>query len=89
VVTQASSDKMAWRWDSADPFGMLPPNTNPSGLGSFTYNSRMPGQLLDAETGQFYNINRNYDSVLGRYVQADPIGLGGELTHTPMLLKIP
>jgi RHS repeat-associated protein len=77
VITQASSFKMAWRWDSTDPFGVLSPNTNPAGLGTFTYNPRMPGQLYDSETAQFYNINRNYDPVLGRYVQADPIGLRG------------
>jgi RHS repeat-associated protein len=77
VITQASSDQMVWRWDSTDPFGVQPPNVNPAGLGTFVYNPRLPGQLYDAETGQFYNINRNYDPVLGRYVQSDPIGLDG------------
>jgi RHS repeat-associated protein len=54
-----------------------PPNSNPAGLGAFTYNPRLPGQLYDAETAQFYNVNRNYDPVLGRYLQSDPIGLKG------------
>jgi len=75
VITQASSRKMAWRWDSADSYGVLAPNTNPAGLGTFAYNPRMPGQLFDAEDALFYNINRNYDPILGRYVQSDPIGL--------------
>jgi RHS repeat-associated protein len=77
VITQASSDQMVWRWDTADPFSVLAPNANPAGLGVFTYNPRLPGQLYDAETGLFYNINRNYDPILGRYVQSDPIGLKG------------
>jgi len=77
VITQASSRKMAWRWDSADPYAVLAPNTNPAGLGTFAYNPRLPGQLYDVEDALFYNLNRNYDPVLGRYVQADPIGLQG------------
>ncbi|MFC5475098.1 RHS repeat-associated core domain-containing protein [Paraherbaspirillum soli] len=68
---------MVWRWDNADPFGMLPPDENPSGLGTFTYNQRFPGQLYDKETNNFYNINRDYDPQLGRYMQSDPIGLDG------------
>ncbi|MFJ2986825.1 RHS repeat-associated core domain-containing protein [Collimonas sp. NPDC087041] len=77
VITQATDNQMVWRWDNADPFGLLPPNDNPSGLGTFTYNQRFPGQVYDKETNNFYNINRDYDPQQGRYVQSDPIGLGG------------
>jgi RHS repeat-associated protein len=52
-------------------------NENPSALGAFKYNLRMPGQVWDQETGTFYNWNRDYDPQLGRYVQSDPIGMGG------------
>ncbi|WP_211441782.1 RHS repeat protein [Collimonas humicola] len=77
VITQATDNQMVWRWDNADPFGLQPPDENPSSLGAFTYNQRFPGQLYDKETNNFYNINRDYDPQQGRYVQSDPIGLGG------------
>ena len=38
---------------------------------------RFPGQQSDAGTGLSYNYYRDYDPSLGRYVQSDPIGLGG------------
>jgi RHS repeat-associated protein len=37
----------------------------------------LPGQYFDAETGNHYNYFRDYDSSVGRYVESDPIGLGG------------
>jgi RHS repeat-associated protein len=77
VITQATDNRMVWRWDNADPFGLLPPNENPGSLGVFTYNQRFPGQVYDKETNNFYNVNRDYDPQQGRYIQSDPIGLGG------------
>uniref|UniRef100_UPI0025E0C7CC RHS repeat-associated core domain-containing protein n=1 Tax=Undibacterium sp. TaxID=1914977 RepID=UPI0025E0C7CC len=56
--------------------GMLPPDSNPSQLGAFTYNPRFPGQVYDRESGLFYNYFRDYDPATGRYVESDPIGLG-------------
>ena len=44
---------------------------------SFTLNLRLAGQYYDAETGYHYNYMRDYSPELGRYLQADPIGLKG------------
>lgn len=38
---------------------------------------RFPGQYFDAETGLHYNYYRYYDPQTGRYISADPLGLGG------------
>jgi RHS repeat-associated protein len=77
VIAQASDNRMRWRWDHADPFGMMPPDQNPSGLGSFVYHPRLPGQIYDPETNLHYNYFRNYDPLIGRYIQSDPVGLAG------------
>jgi RHS repeat-associated protein len=66
-----------WRREQSDPFGGNPPDENPSGLGAFTYNLRLPGQYFDKETNTHYNYFRDYDPAIGRYLQSDPIGLDG------------
>ncbi|MEO8392107.1 MAG: RHS repeat-associated core domain-containing protein [Chloroflexota bacterium] len=45
--------------------------------GAAASNLRFPGQFADAESSLHYNYMRDYDPTLGRYVQADTIGLGG------------
>jgi RHS repeat-associated protein len=68
---------VVWQWDNQDPFGNNMPNQNPTGAGQFGFNLRFPGQYADRETNTHYNINRDYDPAIGRYVQSDPIGLLG------------
>jgi RHS repeat-associated protein/uncharacterized repeat protein (TIGR02543 family) len=81
-ITLPGDNKTVWTWDS-EAFGASLPDPNPSGLGNFVFNLRFPGQYYDAETGLFYNGFRDYDPQTGRYVESDPIGLGGGInTYT-------
>jgi RHS repeat-associated protein len=73
------SGQTVWRWDQQEPFGVNLPDENPSGLGAFEFPLRFPGQYADKETNLVYNWMRDYDPSLGRYLEADPIGLDGGL----------
>ncbi len=75
-ITRPSDNGLMWRWDP-DTFGSVTPNTNPAGLGTFTYRLGFPGQYYLPESGLYYNYFRDYDSQMGRYVESDPIGLNG------------
>ena len=77
-ITRPSDNKLRWRWDPT-PFGYALPNENPASLGTFSYSLRFPGQVYLEESKLNYNYFRDYDSVTGRYVQSDPIGLAGGL----------
>jgi RHS repeat-associated protein len=77
AIVRASDNKLRWRWDAADPFGVSAANETPAGLGAFKYPPRFPGQVYDQETNLHYNVHRDYDPQTGRYVQSDPIGLAG------------
>jgi RHS repeat-associated protein len=66
-----STGQVVWAVDYK-PFGEATIMVN-----TITNNLRFPGQYFDAETGLNYNLNRDYHQVIGRYIEADPIGLAG------------
>jgi RHS repeat-associated protein len=75
IANQAGTT--VWRWDQGEPFGNDVPNNNPSGAGAFDFPLRFPGQYFDGETNLAYNLRRDYDPNIGRYIESDPIGLAG------------
>ncbi len=87
IITDARQ-RPVWAWYH-QPFGENNPvdpvtfRTNGSGgipvflSSGFTYDLRFPGQIADAESGLNYNMARDYNPVIGRYVESDPIGLNG------------
>ena len=89
AVTRPSDNAMMWQWDNVDPFGANAPDENPGGQGTFKYALRFPGQYYDAETGMHYNYFRDYDPVIGRYEQSDPIGLKGGLNTYCYVMNAP
>ncbi|MDQ1832764.1 RHS repeat-associated core domain-containing protein, partial [Massilia scottii] len=75
MITRQLDNKIVWRWDNGDPFGLTPPTEYFNGSGTFTFNLRMPGQYYDRSTNLFHNYHRDYDPQSGRYIQSDPVGL--------------
>jgi RHS repeat-associated protein len=72
-VMTDGEQKVVWK-ASYDAFGLAD-----IGVDEVENDLRFPGQYFDGETGLHYNYFRDYDPGLGRYVQSDPIGLGGGL----------
>ncbi|OYU69721.1 MAG: hypothetical protein CFE28_06720 [Alphaproteobacteria bacterium PA2] len=69
-MTDAAKAKV---WDAyVEPYGQAKVFGTPSaGL-----DIRLPGQFLEAESGGLHqNWFRNYDPTLGRYIEADPLGI--------------
>jgi RHS repeat-associated protein len=66
-----SSGQVVWAADYK-PFGEATITVS-----TITNNLRFPGQYYDAETGLNYNYFRDYNPVIGRYVEKDPIGQRG------------
>ncbi|MGH7868492.1 MAG: RHS repeat-associated core domain-containing protein, partial [Candidatus Dormibacteraceae bacterium] len=85
AAIRPSDNTQMWTWFSG-PFGGDAPNTNPQGAGAFTYDLRFPGQVAGAWGSTYQNNARDYDSVVGRYIESDPVGLrSGVNTYTYVL----
>jgi RHS repeat-associated protein len=57
--------------------------------GSITNNLRFPGQYYDNETGLHQNYFRDYKPEIGRYPEADPIGIKGGINLFVYVLNNP
>jgi RHS repeat-associated protein len=69
-----SAGAQVWSWPYVgNPFG----ETAPTSTTGYVLNLRYQGQYYDAESGLNFNYHRDYDSETGRYLQADPLGFGG------------
>ena len=69
-----STGSQVWYWQyQSNPFGEM----QPLGINGFALNLRFAGQYYDRETGLTANVMRYYDAPVGRFEQADPIGLLG------------
>ena len=79
-LRRPSDNAEVWRWWQADAYGSQFP-TNPTAGVYVSYDLRFPGQQYDGATGYHYNWMRDYDPATGRYLQADPLGLGGGLAR--------
>ncbi len=73
--------RIVWRWDSS-AYGEGKADRDVDGDGANTVvRLRFPGQYYDHENGFYYNHHRDYDPAMGRYMQADPIGLLGGINR--------
>ncbi|QWF15380.1 RHS repeat-associated core domain-containing protein [Lysobacter capsici] len=79
AVIDPARNVAVWTWDAkSEVFGNSPPNQDPDMDGTaFVFNMRFPGQRYDGATATNYNLFRDYDYSVGRYLQSDPIGLVG------------
>ncbi len=74
-----SNAAKAWVWRAQyEPFGAVHQIVGPA-----ANDSRFPGQWFQLEAGLAYNWHRHYDATLGRYTQADPLGLATLLSDGP------
>ena len=70
VVSDATGSS-TWQWGyRSNPFGEAAATSAGQNL-----NLRFPGQYFDLETGLHQNMHRDFDSISGRYVQSDPLGM--------------
>jgi RHS repeat-associated protein len=75
-ITRATDNTQMWTWFS-DPFGTTAENQNPAGNGTLNYPPRFPGVVSTTElAGLYQNGFRDYDPVVGRYIESDLLGLG-------------
>jgi RHS repeat-associated protein len=79
-MIQDQNQNVVWRWEQTEPFGDSVPDNDPDKDGiEFDFPLRFSGQYFDLESANSYNAARDYDPIVGRYKESDPIGLRGGL----------
>jgi RHS repeat-associated protein len=76
VLLTDAARAIQWRAEYR-PFGEVASITGPLATDTNVQTRRFPGQFFQLETGLAYNWHRHYEASLGRYTQADSIGLAG------------
>jgi RHS repeat-associated protein len=77
-----SSGTIVWAADYK-PFGEATITVS-----TITNNLRFPGQYYDAETGNHYNYFRDYNPVIGSYIEIDPLIVNPRLTAITALSRL-
>ncbi|MEQ3436093.1 RHS repeat-associated core domain-containing protein [Stenotrophomonas maltophilia group sp. P373] len=82
VVIDPVRNVSIWEWSNkSEVFGNQIPRADPDGDGvAFGLALRFPGQQATDASGLFYNYQREYEPMVGRYSQSDPIGLVGGIS---------
>jgi RHS repeat-associated protein len=82
AVINPTNNTIIWRWDiTPTAFGDHNPINDPDGNGTtYTLGLRYPGQFNDGLDFINYNGFRDYYANSGRYLESDPIGLGGGIS---------
>ncbi|MES9943254.1 MAG: RHS repeat-associated core domain-containing protein [Candidatus Thiodiazotropha sp. 6PLUC1] len=85
AVVKATDEAQAVVWDvDRKPFG-----ERESLVAQVEVPLGFPGQYFDQESNNYYNYFRDYDPTTGRYLQSDPIGLGGGINTYSYALQNP
>lgn len=70
LLVMDGSGAATWTGETT-PFGVFVATTGTAGDPDL----RFPGQWKEAGSGLFHNWHRDYDPTLGRYIEADPLGI--------------
>lgn len=70
---ERASGEVVWRALEIDAYGSVVVDPK----STIAYHLRWPGHRFDEDTGLHYNRYRDYDPLLGRYIEPDPLGHAG------------
>jgi RHS repeat-associated protein len=89
MSSPAAAPAVVWRANFA-PFGKAAVDEDPDGdTQQFRLDLRLAGQVFDPESSLHYNYLRHADPDTGRFLESDPIGLGGGMNTFAFALSNP